>query len=84
MPGPQISHRIPCRCRYRVFLAALLSIKSTASRPNGHEGAKQLATYFVGQVVGLMNAETSAREVVYEFMRDFAEAVQRLNATVDG
>jgi NAD(P)H-dependent flavin oxidoreductase YrpB (nitropropane dioxygenase family) len=51
---------------------------------NGHEGAKQLATYYVGQAVGLMNAETSAREVVYEFMRDFAEAVERLNATVDG
>jgi len=50
---------------------------------SGHEGAKTLATYYVGQAVGLMNAETSARAVVYEFMRDYAEAVERLSATVE-
>ena len=49
----------------------------------GHEGAKALATYYVGQAVGLMNSETSARAVVYEFKRDFAEAVERLAATLD-
>ena len=31
---------------------------------SGHGGAKQLATYFVGQAVGLMNQPTSARQVV--------------------
>ena len=50
---------------------------------NGHEGARTLATYYVGQAVGLMNEETSARAVVYEFMRDYAEAVERLSATVE-
>ena len=29
----------------------------------GHNGAKQLATYFVGQGVGLMNSTISARQV---------------------
>ncbi len=48
----------------------------------GHEGAKRIASYFVGQCVGLMNSEQSARSVVYDFMRDFAEAVERLSATV--
>lgn len=48
----------------------------------GHEGAKELATYYVGQAVGLMNQEMRARDVVYEFKRDFAEAVERLSATV--
>jgi NAD(P)H-dependent flavin oxidoreductase YrpB (nitropropane dioxygenase family) len=48
----------------------------------GHEGAKGIASYFVGQCVGLMNSEQSARSVVYDFMRDFAEAVERLSATV--
>ena len=48
----------------------------------GHPGAQALATYYVGQAVGLMNAETSAREVVYDFMRDYAEAVERLAGTV--
>ena len=49
----------------------------------GHAGAKELATYYVGQAVGLMNAEQSARSVVYEFKKDFAEAVERLSATLE-
>ena len=44
----------------------------------GHEGAKQLATYFVGQGVGLMNAPTSTRQVVYDFKEDFAAAMERM------
>lgn len=49
----------------------------------GHDGAKELATYYVGQAVGLMNQETSSREVVYEFKRDFIEAVERLSGVMD-
>ncbi|MCY4012875.1 MAG: nitronate monooxygenase family protein [Gammaproteobacteria bacterium] len=49
----------------------------------GHPGAKQLTTYFVGQAVGLMNQVQSARQVVYDFMEDFLEATERLNAFVD-
>jgi len=50
----------------------------------GHEGAKEIASYFVGQTVGLMNEEKSCRSVVYEFMQDYAEAVERLsNALAD-
>ena len=48
----------------------------------GHQGAQDLATYFVGQAVGLMNVEQSARSVVYDFMEDYATAVERLSATV--
>lgn len=48
----------------------------------GHPGAKTLATYYVGQSVGLMNAEQSTRSVVYDFMRDYAEAVERLSGTL--
>ena len=44
----------------------------------GHEGAKQLTTYFVGQAVGLMNQPISARHVVYDFMEDFATAAERM------
>ena len=43
-----------------------------------HAGAKQLANYFVGQGVGLMNETISARTVVYNFMEDFASATERL------
>src|SRR5439155_21543871 len=42
----------------------------------GHEGARQLATYFVGQGVGLMNVRRPAAEVVYDFMADFAATVE--------
>jgi len=45
---------------------------------SGHPGAKQLATYFVGQGVGLMNSPTSTRQVVYDFMEDFAAACERV------
>jgi len=49
---------------------------------SGHDGAKNLAAYFVGQAVGLMNTEQSARSVVADFMKDYAEAVERLSGTL--
>ncbi|MGE0625840.1 MAG: nitronate monooxygenase [Pseudomonadales bacterium] len=44
----------------------------------GDPNAKRLATYWVGQGVGLMNQPTSARAVVYAFMEEFAESCERL------
>jgi NAD(P)H-dependent flavin oxidoreductase YrpB (nitropropane dioxygenase family) len=44
----------------------------------GDEGARALATYWVGQGVGMMNAVKSARQVVYEFAEDYLEAAERL------
>ena len=44
----------------------------------GHPGAQALATYFVGQGVGLMNKVKSAREVVREFIEDYLAATERL------
>lgn len=43
-----------------------------------HEGAKQLANYFVGQGVGLMNETKDVRTVVYDFMEDYLAAADRL------
>ncbi len=48
----------------------------------GHPGARQLATYFVGQGVGLMNSIQDTRTVVREFMEDYLAAVERLSGTV--
>lgn len=48
----------------------------------GHEGARQLATYYVGQGVGLMNQSMSAGDVVQAFKIEFLEAVERLSAFV--
>ncbi|MCH9700955.1 MAG: nitronate monooxygenase [Actinomycetia bacterium] len=44
----------------------------------GHQGAQALATYFVGQGVGLMNKVKPAREVVREFIEDYVAAAERL------
>ena len=57
--------------------------KVTKLAEGGHEGAKQLATSFVGQGVGLMNAIQDTRTVVREFMEDYLEAVERMNATLE-
>ncbi len=50
----------------------------------GHEGAQALATYFVGQGVGLMNKVNPAREVVREFIEDYLAAAERLNDSLPG
>ena len=46
----------------------------------GHGGAEALATYWVGQVVGLMNAEQSVADVMLGFKTDFIEAHGRISA----
>ena len=45
----------------------------------GHEGAKELATYWVGQGVGLMNQSMSSGAVVQDFKEEFVEAYERLS-----
>jgi NAD(P)H-dependent flavin oxidoreductase YrpB (nitropropane dioxygenase family) len=57
--------------------------KVTKLAEGGHAGARQLATYFVGQGVGLMNAIQDTRTVVREFMEDYVAAVERLTGTVE-
>jgi NAD(P)H-dependent flavin oxidoreductase YrpB (nitropropane dioxygenase family) len=48
----------------------------------GHPGAQALATYFVGQGVGLMNKVKPAREVVLEFIEDYVAAAERLGGSL--
>ena len=49
----------------------------------GHPGAAEIATYWVGQGVGLMNSIRPVRDVVYEWAEDFAAAAERLCGTLD-
>jgi NAD(P)H-dependent flavin oxidoreductase YrpB (nitropropane dioxygenase family) len=49
---------------------------------NGHPGAQALATYFVGQGVGLMNKVKPARDVVLEFIEDYVAAAERLGGSL--
>ena len=57
--------------------------KVTKLAEGGHEGARQLATFWVGQGVGMMNQPLSARQVVYDFMEDFLVAHDRLKGFMD-
>jgi len=47
------------------------------------EGAKELATYWVGQAVGLMNQPMTAGQVVQEFKEDFLAAYERLSRALE-
>ncbi len=49
----------------------------------GHAGAQELATYWVGQGVGLMNEPISAGAVVQQFKEDFLRAYERLAACLE-
>jgi len=60
---------------------ALLRIDKLAE--SGHAGARDLATYWVGQGVGLMNQEKTAAAVVQEFKVDFLDACERLTASLE-
>ena len=53
-----------------------------AAAVGGNAAATRLATYFVGQGVGLMHTVKPAARVVREFMEDFAAAAERLQDLV--
>jgi len=72
---------LPTPLQSRVSEPALSKVMKLAE--GGHEGARQLATYWVGQGVGLMNQSLSARQVVYDFMEDFLAAHERLGGFID-
>ena len=56
--------------------AALDRIDRAAYRKGS--GAEQLANYFVGQIVGSMNASKPAAQVVFDMVDEFIEATQSL------
>ena len=67
---------LPLPLQPMVTEPALAKVNKLAE--GGHEGAKELSTYWVGQGVGLMNQSISASDVVQEFKEDFIEAYERL------
>jgi NAD(P)H-dependent flavin oxidoreductase YrpB (nitropropane dioxygenase family) len=75
--SPDAPEPLPMPLQSLVSEPALAKINKLAEA--GDPGAKQLATYWVGQGVGLMNTSMSVRSVVFEFMEDFATACERMN-----
>lgn len=76
--GPAAPPPLPMPAQANLVMPAHAKIAKLAE--GGHPGACELATYFVGQGVGLMNTTQSARAVVAEFMQDFIDATERLRA----
>jgi len=68
---------LPMPLQPMVAEPALQKVNKLAA--GGHDGAKELATYWVGQGVGLMNESISASDVVQDFKEDFINAYERLN-----
>jgi NAD(P)H-dependent flavin oxidoreductase YrpB (nitropropane dioxygenase family) len=59
-----------------------LRINQAAGQPDAK--ARELATYFVGQVVGSLNKVRPARSVVLDMVSEFIDAVRRLDEVIDG
>ena len=75
-PGP-----LPMPLQPLLVGEALARIGRVASKEGS--GANQLATYFVGQVVGSMNSVKPTRRVVMEMVEEFVDAVERLHTLVE-
>ncbi|MGE4231680.1 MAG: nitronate monooxygenase [Dongiaceae bacterium] len=78
--APDAPPALPMPAQANLVMAAHQKITKLAE--GGHPGAQALATYFVGQGVGLMNNAQSARAVVHGFMQDFLDATERLNRLI--
>jgi NAD(P)H-dependent flavin oxidoreductase YrpB (nitropropane dioxygenase family) len=70
-PGP-----LPMPIQPLLIGPAMARIGQVAEQPG--TGANELVTYFVGQVVGTMNAVRPTRRVVLEMVEEFLDAVERL------
>jgi NAD(P)H-dependent flavin oxidoreductase YrpB (nitropropane dioxygenase family) len=76
--SPDSPGALPMPLQMIVAEGAMGSIGKAAE--NGNEGARRLANYFVGQVVGQMNTVRPARQVVYDMIEEFGDVLERLAA----
>ncbi len=75
--SPESPEPLPMPLQTLISEPALAKVRKLAE--GGHDGAKELDTYFVGQGVGLMNSRQSTRNVVIGFKEDFVQAFARLS-----
>jgi NAD(P)H-dependent flavin oxidoreductase YrpB (nitropropane dioxygenase family) len=67
----------PLAMPLQTILVAEAQARIARSAPQEGSGAADLATYFVGQVVGGMNQVKPARQVVLEMVTEYAEVAAR-------
>ena len=68
---------LPMPLQTMVSEPALSIVKDKAAI--GHEGAKKLETYWVGQGIGLVNESITAGQTVQKFKEEFIEAYENIN-----
>jgi NAD(P)H-dependent flavin oxidoreductase YrpB (nitropropane dioxygenase family) len=74
--GPTSPGTLPMPLQPLLVEEALRRIGHAASA--GNEGARKLANYFVGQVVGSLKSVRSARQVVLDMVQEYADTVADL------
>jgi len=79
---PHADGRQPLPLPLQSMLCEPVLRRVDALATQGHPGAQALATYFVGQGVGLMNKVKPARDVVLEFIEDYLAAAERLSGSL--
>jgi len=78
--APESPGTLPMPLQPLLVQEALTRIDRAASA--GNEGARQLVNYFVGQVVGSLNAVRPARQVVLEMAQEFADTIADMASTL--
>ncbi len=73
---PDAPTPLPMPYQFGLTERALRKVNKLAE--GGHSGAEELATYWVGQGIGMMNQSLTTKTVMYDFMEDFLKASDRL------
>jgi NAD(P)H-dependent flavin oxidoreductase YrpB (nitropropane dioxygenase family) len=79
--GPKSPGPLPMPFQSLISEPALAAAERAAER--GNAKARDLVNYFVGQGVGLVDGVKSTRDVVREFMEEFAEAITDMQALME-
>jgi len=75
-PGP-----LPMPLQPLLIGEAMMRIQRVVEKEGS--GARDLATYFVGQVVGSLDSVKPARRVVLEIVEEFVDTLERLNSLAE-
>jgi NAD(P)H-dependent flavin oxidoreductase YrpB (nitropropane dioxygenase family) len=73
---------LPMPLQTALVAEAQARIHRSAHRPGS--GAEQLDTYFVGQVVGVLDRVRPARQVVLDMVEEYIESFERLRELTEG
>lgn len=79
--GPNSPGPLPMPIMAMISIPTFARIDKAAE--SGNALARDLVSYWVGQGVGLIDSVRSASAVVREFKQEFAEAIERLTATIE-